>query len=96
MSTGRIMALLEHHLGTWAAKKGVPVASQNVQFSDTGSLYLQSYLLPATTECLDLAQVSRVYHGVYQMTLVSRRVAARLRYRLSLMISSICLIWVLF
>ncbi|WP_254052041.1 phage tail terminator-like protein [Candidatus Fukatsuia symbiotica] len=40
-----------------------------MQFSDTGSLYLQSHLLPASTECLDLAQVSRVYHGVYQMTL---------------------------
>lgn len=69
MSTGRIMGLLEYHLGTWAAKKGVPVASQNVQFSDTDGLYLQSHLLPASTECLDLAQVSRVYHGVYQITL---------------------------
>ncbi|WP_342221042.1 phage tail terminator-like protein [Candidatus Fukatsuia endosymbiont of Tuberolachnus salignus] len=69
MSTGRVIALLEHHLGAWAAQKGFPVASQNVQFSDTGGLYLQSHLLPATTECLDLAQVSRVYHGVYQITL---------------------------
>ncbi|WP_407078922.1 phage tail terminator-like protein [Candidatus Regiella insecticola] len=53
----------------WASKKGIPVASQNVHFSDTGSLYLQSHLLPATTECLDLAQVSRIYQGIYQITL---------------------------
>ncbi|AAM85761.1 hypothetical protein CQP30_16995 [Yersinia pestis] len=69
MSTQRITALLEKRLGEWAAIKGIPLAAENVSFDDTGTMYLQSHVMPATTDAIDLAQVSRVFRGVYQINI---------------------------
>lgn len=69
MSTQRITVLLEKRLGEWAAIKGIPLAAENVSFDDTGAMYLQSYVMPATTDAIDLAQVSRVFKGVYQINI---------------------------
>ncbi|MDN0096562.1 DUF4128 domain-containing protein [Yersinia rohdei] len=69
MSTQRITALLEKRLGEWAEIKGIPLATENVSFDDTGDMYLQSHVIPATTDTIDLAQASRVFKGVYQINI---------------------------
>ncbi|WP_144815161.1 phage tail terminator-like protein [Enterobacter sp. DE0047] len=67
-----ITTALEAMLGIWADGEGVPVAWDNIQFDPPGDgLYLISHDMPAQPYSIDLAGGSRVYPGVYQVTVVA-------------------------
>jgi hypothetical protein len=72
LSTKLIRSLYEQHLAAWAAARSLPVAWQNVPFTPpTSGLYLRAFLLPATTDSLDLEGAHRLYTGVFQVSIVA-------------------------
>lgn len=66
-----IRALLESPLKAWAAAQSpvVPVAWENVEFTQPQGRYVRSNLLPIPTLSPDLGRLGRTYEGVYQITL---------------------------
>lgn len=73
MSSKIIRSLYEQRLAAWAAARSLPVAWQNVPFTPPSSgLYLRAFLLPATTDSLDLEGVHRLYTGVFQVSIVAQ------------------------
>jgi len=64
---------IESRLATWAAARvpALPVAWENVPFTQPTSAYLRAFLLPATTTGIDLAGAGRTYRGVYQVSVVA-------------------------
>ena len=71
MSQTLIRRAYEGRLATWAAARSpvLPVAYENVPYTPaTGAVFLRAYVLPATTESLDLAGTLRTYLGVVQFS----------------------------
>jgi hypothetical protein len=72
LSTKLIRSLYEQRLAAWAAARSLQVAWQNVSFTPPSSgLYLRAFLLPATTDVLDLAGEYPIYRGVFQISIVA-------------------------
>lgn len=67
MSLPRIAELLETHLYRWASARGLPIATDNVSFDTPDSPYVQSHVMPATNDVIDLSGRLVVYSGVYQV-----------------------------
>ena len=73
MSTKLIRSLYEQRLAMWAAARSLPVAWQNVPFTPPASgIYLRAFLLPATTDSLDIEGAHRLYTGVFQVSTVAQ------------------------
>ena len=72
MSQTLIRAAFESRLATWAAAQSpaLPIAYENVPFTQPDGPYLKSYLLPAKTTSETLDRLHRHYMGVYQVSLV--------------------------
>lgn len=73
MSNKLCRKAIESRLATWAAARvpALPVAWENVPFTQPTSAYLRAFLLPATTTGIDLAGAGRTYRGVYQVSVVA-------------------------
>jgi len=74
VSTKLIRALFESHLAAWAGARSpkLRVAYENVDFApSTGETYLQAFLLPASTDSLDLEGAHRLFRGVWQVSVVA-------------------------
>ncbi|WP_313398196.1 phage tail terminator-like protein [Stenotrophomonas sp.] len=69
MSNKLCRQVIESRLAAWAAAQtpALPVAWQNVRFTEPAGTYLRAFLLPADTGSDDLAGVHRLYRGVYQI-----------------------------
>lgn len=72
MSDALIRRAFEATLKTWADAQtpAIPVAWENVEFSQPAGRYLRAFLLPATTTSADLGRVNRRYAGVFQISVV--------------------------
>lgn len=72
MSLDIIRKGFETRLSTWAAGKNpeIKIAFENKSFSQTDGTYIKAYLLPAMTQAPDLQGQTRVFSGVFQVTLV--------------------------
>lgn len=69
MSNRLCRQAIEARLSTWAAARtpALPIAWQNVKFTEPAGIYLRAFLLPADTGSDDLAGSHRLYRGVYQI-----------------------------
>lgn len=63
MSLPRIAELLERHLYQWTERKDLPVAAENITFDAPDRPYVQSHVLPATNDVIDLS-------GIWWFTMV--------------------------
>jgi len=70
MSQLIIAELLESRLALWAEAQGLPVAYENIAFNPSDGPYLESHVMPATTEAIDLSRQAKVMRGVYQVNVV--------------------------
>lgn len=72
MSKRQIRSALESRLSTWAKGRSTPlqIAWQNVPFTPTTHPYLRAFLLPATTDSLDLEGKHRAYTGIFQVNVI--------------------------
>jgi len=72
VSNTLIRAAFETRLKTWADAQipPIPIAFENVPFTQPTTRYLRSYLLPLNTKSDTLDQVHRGYAGVYQVSVV--------------------------
>ena len=72
MSQDRIRTALETVLSTWAAAQSpaIPVAWENVEFTQPEGRYLRAFLLPAQTISADIGRANRRYAGVFQVSVV--------------------------
>jgi hypothetical protein len=66
-----ITQLLEARLSEWAEVKGLKVAFDNIAFSPSDGIYLESHVMPATTTAIDLSRQAKVFRGVYQINVIS-------------------------
>ncbi len=71
MSQQVITQLLEARLSEWAEVKGQKVAFDNIAFSPSDGIYLESHVMPATTTAIDLSRQAKVFRGVYQINVIS-------------------------
>ncbi|OCG77959.1 hypothetical protein A9G44_03220 [Gilliamella sp. Occ4-3] len=69
MST--ISELLESHLDIIANQLGLPIIYENIEATPNDEIYLKSNILPAITTNFDLSGNSRIYKGVYQVSVVA-------------------------
>ena len=71
MSQALIRAAFETTLATWAAAQApaIPVAWENVVFTEPSTTYLRSFVLPADTDTFDIGMTGREYLGVYQVSI---------------------------
>ncbi|OCG35762.1 hypothetical protein A9G26_06025 [Gilliamella sp. Bim1-2] len=69
MST--ISGLLESHLDIIANQLGLPIIYENIEATPNDEIYLKSNILPAITTSFDLGGNSRIYKGVYQVSVVA-------------------------
>ncbi|OCG77410.1 hypothetical protein A9G42_05635 [Gilliamella sp. Nev6-6] len=69
MST--ISELLESHLDIIANQLGLPIIYENIKATPNDEIYLKSNILPAITTSFDLGGNSRIYKGVYQVSVVA-------------------------
>lgn len=65
-----IKELFEKKLYEIATRLNVDIAYDNISFNPQGIIYLKSHLLPAKTTTFDLAQTTRVFEGIYQVSIV--------------------------
>lgn len=73
MSNKLCRQAIETALDTWAAARSpaLPIAWENVAFTEPATTYLRAFLLPADTAGFDLAGAGRTYTGVYQVSVVA-------------------------
>lgn len=73
MSNKLIRSLLEARLNTWAKARNpvIRVAFQDVPFTpNAGETYLESFVLPATTDSQTLEGTDKLFRGVWQVNVV--------------------------
>ena len=72
MSNKLCRQAIETQLATWAAARStpLPVAWENVPFTQPPGTYLRAFLLPANTIGPDLSGAARAYTGIYQISVV--------------------------
>lgn len=70
MSRPDITGMLEARLGEWADAQALPVAYENISFDPPGGVYLESHDMPAAPYAIDLSLRSKVFIGVYQVSVV--------------------------
>ncbi|PXY91419.1 phage tail terminator-like protein [Gilliamella apis] len=66
-----ISELLESHLYTIANQLNLQIVYKNIAATPNDEIYLKSNILPAITTCFDLDGESRIYKGVYQVSVVA-------------------------
>jgi hypothetical protein len=66
-----ISELLESHLNIIANRLNLPIIYENIEAAPNDEIYLKSTVLPAMTTSFDLAGNSRIYKGVYQVSIVA-------------------------
>lgn len=66
-----ISELLESHLYTIANQLNLQIVYENIEATPNDEIYLKSNILPAITTCVDLDGESRIYKGVYQISVVA-------------------------
>ncbi|WP_081297818.1 MULTISPECIES: DUF4128 domain-containing protein [unclassified Gilliamella] len=66
-----ISELLESHLDIIANQLGLPIIYENIEATPNDEIYLKSNVLPAITTSFDLGGNSRIYKGVYQVSVVA-------------------------
>ncbi|MCO6551008.1 MAG: DUF4128 domain-containing protein [Gilliamella sp.] len=66
-----ISELLESHLDIIANQLGLPIIYENIESIPNDEIYLKSNILPAITTSFDLGGNSRIYKGVYQVSVVA-------------------------
>lgn len=73
MSNKLCRKAIESRLATWASARvpALPIAWENVPFTQPAGAYLRAYLLPANTTGVDMAGAGRTYRGVYQVSVVA-------------------------
>lgn len=73
MSNKRCRQAIETRLAAWAAARSpaLPIAWENVPFTQPTGAYLRAFLLPANTTGPDIAGAARTYRGVYQVSVVA-------------------------
>lgn len=72
MSNVVIQQALEARLQEFAAARSIPVFWENeiTQQPDPESAYLIPYFIPNVTDSIDLQQRTKVYQGIFQITVV--------------------------
>ena len=66
-----ISELLESHLYTIANQLNLQIVYENIEATPNDEIYLKSNILPAITTAFDLDGDSRIYKGVYQVSVVA-------------------------
>lgn len=66
-----ISELLESHLYTIANQLNLQIVYENIEATPNDEIYLKSNILPAITTSFDLDGESRIYKGVYQVSVVA-------------------------
>ena len=66
-----ISELLESHLYTIANQLNLQIVYENIAATPNDEIYLKSNILPAITTSFDLDGESRIYKGVYQISVVA-------------------------
>jgi len=66
-----ISELLESHLYTIANQLNLQIVYENIEATPNDEIYLKSNILPAITTSFDLDGESRIYKGVYQISVVA-------------------------
>ena len=66
-----ISELLESHLYTIANQLNLQIVYENIAATPNDEIYLKSNILPAITTSFDLDGESRIYKGVYQVSVVA-------------------------
>ena len=66
-----ISELLESHLDIIAKRLGLPIIYENIGATPNDEIYLKSNILPAVTTAFDIDGSSRIYKGVYQISVVA-------------------------
>ena len=66
-----ISELLESHLYTIANQLNLQIVYENIEATPNDEIYLKSNILPAITTCVDLDGESRIYKGIYQVSVVA-------------------------
>lgn len=66
-----ISELLESHLDVIAKQLDLPIIYENIEATPNDEIYLKSNILPAITTAFDLDGDSRIYKGVYQVSIVA-------------------------
>lgn len=80
MSQDKIRAIFEQILTDYAEDNNLRVKYQNVNFTPLAKeTYLQSDLIPVSTNSRDLQGKHRNYNGVYQITIVTEKGVGTLR-----------------
>lgn len=74
-----ISELLELHLYTIANQLSLPIVYENIEATPNDEIYLKSNILPAITTSFDLESESRIYRGVYQVSVVAPINTGKLR-----------------
>ncbi len=69
MSNEIIRAAFETRLTPWAATRGLPVAWENVSFTEPVGVYLRAFLLPGRTRSQDLQRRHKHFMGIYQVSI---------------------------
>lgn len=76
MSDLKIRQLFESRLAAWASARTpkLPVAYEDRSFAppENGGSYIKAYLMPATTDSEDLEGKHTTYHGIFQLSLVTK------------------------
>lgn len=72
MTQARIRSAFESALNAWAEAQtpAIPVAWQNVKFTQPATRYLRAFVLPAETATYGIDGLSREYLGVFQVSIV--------------------------
>lgn len=65
-----ISELLESHLHTIANQLNLQIVYENIEATPNDEIYLKSNILPAITTSFDLESESRIYKGIYQVSVV--------------------------
>ena len=66
-----ISELLESHLSTISNRLNLQIVYENIEATPNDEIYLKSNILPAITTSFDLESESRIYKGVYQISVVA-------------------------
>lgn len=66
-----ISELLESHLYTIANQLNLQIVYENIAATPNDEIYLKSNILPAITTSFDAEGESRIYKGVYQVSVVA-------------------------
>jgi hypothetical protein len=71
MTQAIVRRALETALNAYADAQSIPVAWENVEFTQPDTVYLRAFMLPAETTSADIGRVNRRFAGIFQVSIVS-------------------------